>query len=105
MDGRDLKVIDWSKAALGDPAADMARTEMLMRFGDGPEDPLTALSRDWAARRWRATYLRESGMDGRQVGSWRALVAIAWLRARKPVRQRAFHAYLDGALREAGLAG
>lgn len=101
--GRDLKVIDWSKAALGDPAADAARTEMLMRFGEGPEDPLTVLSRDWAARRWRESYLRESGMERERIASWRALVAIAWLRARKPVRRRAFDRFLHLALAEAGM--
>ncbi|MGC4250778.1 MAG: aminoglycoside phosphotransferase family protein [Sphingobium sp.] len=103
MEGSDLKVIDWSKAALGDPAADAARTEMLMRFGDGPEDPLTALSRDWAARRWRTTYLRESGMDRERIACWRALVAVAWLRSRKPVREQAFRHYMNDALSKAGL--
>lgn len=104
-DGNDLKAIDWSKAALGDPAADVARTEMLMRFGDGPEDFLTALLRDWAARRWRATCLRESGIDRERLDSWRALAAVAWLRSRKPVRQKAFHRYMDDALAKAGLMG
>jgi hypothetical protein len=103
VDGDDLKVIDWSKAALGDPAADAVRTEMLMRFGDGPEDPLTVLSRDWAARRWRASYLRASGMDRERLDAWRPLVALAWLRSRKPIRQRAFEHYMKDAAGKAGL--
>ncbi|BAV65849.1 phosphotransferase family protein [Sphingobium cloacae] len=95
-----FKVIDWSKAALGDPAADAARTEMLMRFGAGPQDRLTVLAREWATRRWRAAYLRESGMAAERLDSWRAVVAVAWLRARKPVRERAFREYLHDALKE-----
>ncbi|SCW54205.1 Predicted kinase, aminoglycoside phosphotransferase (APT) family [Sphingobium faniae] len=94
----DLKVIDWSKATLGDPAADAVRTEMLLRFGAGPQDRLTVLAREWAARRWRVAYLRESGMAAERLDRWRAVVAVAWLRARKPVRERAFRGYLYDAL-------
>ncbi len=99
----ELKVIDWSKAAIGVPTADAVRTEMLMRFGDGPSDPITAWWREWAARQWRAAYLKERRIEAEELILWRALVSVAWLRARKPIRQRAFLRYMNGALRSVGL--
>lgn len=100
-----LVVLDWAKAAAGDPAADVVRSEMLMRFGEGPADPVTALWRDWAARRLRTTYQRQAAIDDERLALWRPVVALAWLRARPPVRSRAFARYLDGALRRIGLPG
>lgn len=95
--------IDWSKAARGDITADILRTEMLLRFGQGPEDPLTNMARDWAARRYLLISggLTPGGL--KQVAPWRAVVALAWLRARAPVRQQAFSAYLRRSLSAAGL--
>ncbi|UZW54281.1 aminoglycoside phosphotransferase family protein [Sphingobium sp. JS3065] len=95
--------IDWSKAARGPVTPDIMRTEMLMRFGEGPQDWLTNRVRDWAARCYADHYRRISPGHFAQVAQWRAVVALAWLRARAPVRQRAFLAYLNRALAEAGL--
>ncbi|QDC38814.1 MULTISPECIES: aminoglycoside phosphotransferase family protein [Sphingobium] len=97
-----MVAIDWSKAARGDFVPDLLRTEMLLRFGEGPQDRLTNMARDWAARNYVASYRRlapalEHGAE------WRAVVALAWLRARAPVRQAAFLAYLNRALAGAGL--
>lgn len=91
--------IDWSKAARGDPLADLLRTDMLMRFGEGPQDWITNAARDWAARHYVRCYGRLAG----DADGWRAVVALAWLRARAPTRQRAFMAYLGRALAAAGL--
>lgn len=102
MDG-EMVVLDWAKAAVGDPAADVVRSEMLMRFGEGPTDPLTLLWRDWAARRLRTAYQRRTGLGDDRLAQWRPIVALAWLRARPPVRDRAFRPYLDRALRRVGL--
>lgn len=96
-------VLDWAKAAVGDPAADVVRSEMLMRFGDGPADPVTTLWRDWAARRLRTSYQRQADVDDERLARWRPIVALAWLRAWPPVRNRAFRRYLDQALRRVGL--
>lgn len=98
-----LVILDWAKAAMGDPAADMVRAEMLMRFGEGPADPITALWRDWAAGRLGRAYQKMSGTDADRIALWRPVVALAWLRARPSVRDRAFHAYLNRALARAGL--
>ncbi|WP_051209628.1 phosphotransferase family protein [Sphingobium quisquiliarum] len=101
-DGRPV-ILDWAKAAIGHPAADMVRAEMLMRFGEGPADPVTALWRDWAAGRLGRAYRQHSGLHREQLSLWRPVVALAWLRARPSVRDRAFHAYLNRALARAGL--
>lgn len=98
-----LVILDWAKAAMGDPAADMVRAEMLMRFGEGPADPITALWRDWAAGRLGRAYQKMSGTDTDRIALWRPVVALAWLRARPSIRDRAFHAYLNRALARAGL--
>lgn len=99
----ELVVLDWAKAAMGDPAADAVRSEMLMRFGAGPIDPVTNLWRDWAARRLMRAYRRQSDVTGDALARWRPVVALAWLRARPPVRDRAFLPYLNQALRSVNL--
>lgn len=99
----NLVILDWAKAAIGEPAADAVRSEMLMRFGEGPADPITTLWRDWAAHQLGRAYRKASGISSDQLNLWRPVVALAWLRARPPVRTRAFHRYLNHALRSAGL--
>lgn len=96
-------IIDWAKAAQGSPAADLVRAEMLMRFGQGASDMATNIWRDWAARRLVREYLRSGAMAAAELVAWRPVVALAWLRARAPVRQAAFFAYCDRALQRAGL--
>ncbi|HKY82923.1 MAG TPA: phosphotransferase, partial [Sphingobium sp.] len=98
-----LIILDWAKAAMGDPAADVVRSEMLMRFGEGPADPITTLWRDWAAQRLIKAYRHQGALSAERLSAWRPIVALAWLRARPAVRNRAFHAYLNRALSAAGL--
>ena len=98
-----LVILDWAKSAIGAPAADAVRSEMLMRFGEGPNDVITNAWRDWAARQLGRAYRKESGVTPDQLTLWRPIVALAWLRARPPVRNAAFTRYLDDALRGAGL--
>lgn len=104
MTPQGMKVIDWSKAATGHPAADAARSEMLMRFGIGATDWVTNLWRDWAARRLRRAWLAASpGVDGRELDAWLPVVALAWLRSRDAGRTPAFMRYMDNALQRVGL--
>ena len=98
-----LVILDWAKAAIGAPAADAVRSEMLMRFGEGPADPITNIWRDWAAGQLGHAYRKQSGLTPYQLSQWRPVVALAWLRARPPVRDKAFTRYLNKALRDAGL--
>lgn len=103
MTPQGIVVIDWSKAAAGHPAADAARSEMLMRFGIGPTDWVTNLWRDWAAGRLRKSYMATGAVTPRDMDLWRPVVALAWLRARDAGRTPAFHRYLDDALRNSGI--
>lgn len=103
MTPKGMMVIDWSKAAAGHPAADVVRSEMLMRFGIGPSDWITNLWRDWAAGRLRKSYMASSEVTERDLDQWRPVVALAWLRARDAGRTPAFMRYLDRALQRAGL--
>ncbi|PSO09715.1 MULTISPECIES: phosphotransferase [unclassified Sphingobium] len=103
MPPQGMRVIDWSKAAAGHPAADAVQSEMLMRFGVGPTDWVTNLWRDWAARRMRRAYLAGSPVTPRDLDQWRAVVALAWLRACDAVRTPAFLRYLNRALRRCGI--
>lgn len=98
-----MKVIDWSKAASGHPAADAVRSEMLMRFGVGPTGPVINLWRDWAAGRFTGRYCEEAGETPDLLSQWRPVVALAWLRARQARRTAAFMRYLNNALQLAGL--
>jgi aminoglycoside phosphotransferase (APT) family kinase protein len=103
MTPQGIMVIDWSKAAVGHPAADAVRSEMLMRFGIGPADWVTNLWRDWAAGRLRKSYIKASAVTRRDIDQWRPVVALAWLRARDAGRTPAFMRYLNRALGQAGL--
>lgn len=103
MTPQGMKVIDWSKAAAGHPAADVVRSEMLMRFGIGPSDWVTNLWRDWAARRLARAYFACSTVTARELNQWRPVVALAWLRARDAERTPAFQRYLQKALIQAGI--
>lgn len=98
-----MVILDWAKAAIGDPAADVVRSEMLMLFGEGPADPVTNLWRSWAAGQLGRAYGTTATMRQDSLSAWRPVVALAWLRARPPVRTGAFHGYLNRALRSVGL--
>ncbi|BBD03707.1 phosphotransferase family protein [Sphingobium sp. YG1] len=103
MTPQGMKVIDWSKAAAGHPAADAVRSEMLMRFGIGPSDWVTNRWRDWAAGRLRKSYLASGAVTAHGMAQWQPVVALAWLRARDAGRTPAFMRYLDRALRSSGI--
>lgn len=97
-----LMLIDWSQAMAGDPAADVARSELVMRFGRyGP-----------ALRRWRALrharhaaaawylfrYRRVTGMSDAAIDGWRLPVAVAWYRDGSAAYLPALRAYIDARL-------
>lgn len=105
--GEGVTLIDWSRAACGTAGSDLARTEMLMRFGPGrgggDVGAAEAAMRDAAAAWYVERYRRLTGLDVEALEAWRPLVALAWLRQRAPVREAAFAAYLEQALARAGL--
>jgi aminoglycoside phosphotransferase (APT) family kinase protein len=99
-----LAIIDWSKAARASPAADVVRTEMLMRFGPGEvHGHGLGMLRDAITSDYVKAYRRLSGMEAEALSAWRALVGLAWLRNRLPARDAAFERYLAKALETAGL--
>lgn len=98
-----MMLIDWSKAASGHPAADVVRSEMLMRFGIGSTGWVTDLWRDWAAGRLCRASLAASAVTTGDMDRWRPVVALAWLRARDAGRTPAFHRYMRKALDQVGL--
>ena len=104
VSGEGLVAIDWSKAARAMPAADVVRSEMLMRFGPGQASGwLEGPVRDLATAHYVRCYRRAATMDGEALAAWRALVGLAWMRHRLPARDAAFGAYLVRALERAGL--
>lgn len=74
--------IDWSKAAIGTPAADVARSEMLLRFGHGGRAVPAGMrvAQAITAHWYRWCYLRASGAKAAEVKAWHLPIAVAWYR-------------------------
>ena len=98
-----LMLIDWSQAMAGDPAADVARSELVMRFGRyGP------LLRRWrwlryarhAAAAWYLfCYRRVTGTGDAAIDAWRLPVAVAWWREGSAAHLPALAEYVEARLR------
>jgi aminoglycoside phosphotransferase (APT) family kinase protein len=82
--GARLVLIDWAQAMAGDPAADIARSELVMRFGRyGPllrRWRWPRLARHAAAAWYLRCYRRRTGMNEAAIDAWRLPVAVAWWR-------------------------
>jgi aminoglycoside phosphotransferase (APT) family kinase protein len=78
-------VIDWGDAALGDPLADVARTELLHRLGEPPPGTsrflraLIPIGRNILADRYMSTYRRCRGIDKDRLELWKLVRAAARL--------------------------
>ena len=78
-------VIDWPNATRGDPAADVARTLLMMRLGDLPPGTpwiilrLEKFGRGLLRSRYVSTYRRAAGIDMALVERWTVPVAIGRL--------------------------
>lgn len=79
-----LQLIDWQKAAAGDPAADVARSELVLRYGRfGPAwfsrlGPVR-LARRLIAAWYVASYRAASGLPREAIAAWRLPVAVSRL--------------------------
>ncbi|MEK7343210.1 MAG: aminoglycoside phosphotransferase family protein [Pseudomonadota bacterium] len=71
-------IIDWAQAAVGTAAADVARTDMLLRFGGGGGGGVLAGA--ITARWYRLCYARHSSLRSAAIDPWRLPVAVAWHR-------------------------
>jgi aminoglycoside phosphotransferase (APT) family kinase protein len=78
-------IIDWTNAARGDPAADLARTMILLGVGVVPGEMSTVarvadrLGRSLFQRRWRRAYTRALAVDEENVDRWFTVWAAARL--------------------------
>jgi aminoglycoside phosphotransferase (APT) family kinase protein len=78
-------VIDWSNAASGDPAADVARTLIILTFGEPPPGTsqitlrLQRLGRRILRSRYYNAYQSAHPIDVARIASWRLPIAIARL--------------------------
>jgi aminoglycoside phosphotransferase (APT) family kinase protein len=78
-----LAVIDWAKAYVGMPEADVARSELLLRYGGygrimrryPPARILRHVSAEW----YLVWYCLLSGRRRRDIMRWRLPVAVAWM--------------------------
>ncbi|WCT74567.1 aminoglycoside phosphotransferase family protein [Sphingomonas naphthae] len=94
-----LVVIDWGRASAGQPLADLARTELLIRFGAFPSGNAlrrgaVALCRELAARWYVWCYARAAGISPAAVAPWRLPMAVAWSRGLRSTRDDAFAAFV-----------
>lgn len=106
MTGRaGMVLIDWAQAMAGDPAADVARSELVMRFGRyGPllqRHRWLRLARDAAAAWYLLCYRRLTGISDAAIDAWRLPVAVAWLREGSAAYLPALAAYVERRLVDA----
>lgn len=86
LSGAGVAIIDWAQAAVGLPAADVARTELLLRFGGGGSGA-TAFAGAVTARWYRHCYMRHSTVSRAAIDAWRLPVAVAWHRGQLGVAE------------------
>jgi aminoglycoside phosphotransferase (APT) family kinase protein len=80
-------VIDWLDAGRGHPAADVARTSLLLRYGGAPGLATSAVRR--AVQRWYLdAYCGRTDVDRKQVRAWELPVATARLNEGVPEESR-----------------
>jgi aminoglycoside phosphotransferase (APT) family kinase protein len=88
-------IIDWGPASSGHPAADVAWTILLFRFGGAPVGAPLALRvflgafRRISLRIYLRTYLRLAAMTWHDIERWLGVVAVLRLADRIPEEQRA----------------
>ncbi len=108
MDGQTPVLIDWSNATRGDPAADVARTLLILGLGSPPPGtslPLRAMT--LVGRRlliwlYLRSYRGVRPLDMRAVERWQLPVAAARLAERIPEETAAVMRHLKGARRRTG---
>ncbi|ATE64905.1 phosphotransferase family protein [Rhizorhabdus dicambivorans] len=78
-----IAAIDWSNGSRGDPAGDVARTELLLRFGGlggmMRRFPWLRRFRNAAANLYLRRYCEATGMSEEAIDAWRLPMAIAAL--------------------------
>ena len=97
--GGRLMAVDWAQAMTGDPAADVARTELLMRFGRYGQAlrryRRLRVARHAAADWYLFCYRRTTGMSSQQIDAWRLPIAVAWMRRDSAAHLPSLAAYVE----------
>ncbi|MGN7454236.1 phosphotransferase enzyme family protein [Paenibacillus pasadenensis] len=107
--GGKLWVIDWMTAVYGHPAADAARTVLLLRTAALPAE-LSRLSgflfeavRSLLLRQYRRSYLRLSGLEAAELEAWMLPLAAARLCEELPPEEKLLlHKLVQRELRRLG---
>ena len=96
--GRTMAV-DWAQAMVGDPAADVARTELLLRFGRYGvalrRYPSLRVARHAAAEWYLFCYRQITGMPTDAIDRWRLPTAVAWMRNDSAAHPSSLAAYAE----------
>jgi len=81
--GDSVAPVDWANASAGDPAADVVRTEILLRYGRYGaalrKIPPLRLSRALAARHYLRGYLARTAISAAHLARWWLPVAVSCL--------------------------
>jgi aminoglycoside phosphotransferase (APT) family kinase protein len=72
-------ILDWVNACRGQPAADVARTYLMLRLGKpaGPMSGLIELGRKRLTTRYLQSYMKRSGISRVDIDAWELIVAAA----------------------------
>lgn len=98
MSARGPIIIDWPTAAKGNPAADVARTSLLLRLAAPVpgrlRGVLSALGRRWAHASYMQWYLKTSPLSEESVRAWELPVLAARLEEGLPEERKALMRHL-----------
>jgi aminoglycoside phosphotransferase (APT) family kinase protein len=102
------RIIDWSFAARGHPAADVARTRLILAIGEPPPSAgfvvrrLDPLGRRALGHLYLIAYAKTRPIDARLVNRWIPLVALPRLTANVPEERDRLVALIGDALSDQG---
>jgi aminoglycoside phosphotransferase (APT) family kinase protein len=105
LGARGPRVVDWSFAARGHPAADVARTRLILAIGEPPRDAgvvirrLDVLGRRALSALYLRAYAKARPIETRLVNRWLPLVALPRLTANVPEERGRLIALIDDAIR------
>jgi Predicted aminoglycoside phosphotransferase len=96
VNGEDTYILDWMTAAAGVPAADVARTLLLLKDVTLPDEIpgiirfLIQIQRKKMAKIYLKEYMRLSGLTKDEINIWRPVIAGARMMERIPVAERKY---------------
>jgi thiamine kinase len=97
--GGRMMAVDWAQAMVGDPAGDVARTELLLRYGRYgaalQRHPTLRIARHAAAEWYLFCYRRITGMPAHAIDRWRLPTAVAWMRGDSAAHAPSLAAFVE----------